>query len=79
VKVKGKPISQNKFEVIASKVMQCEVREEIKVRRQKMVKEVKCFRCWGIEHYKWECPNIEEERKRCEKVAAHMAILQKVQ
>jgi len=43
------------------------------------VKEVKCFRCWGIEHYKWECPNIEEERRRCGKVAAHVAILQKVQ
>jgi len=51
-KVKGKPISQNKFEVIASRMMQCGVREEIKVRKQEMVEEVKCFRCWGVEHYK---------------------------
>ena len=42
--VKGKPISQNKFEVIASRVMQCRVREEVKVRRQEMVEEVKYFR-----------------------------------
>jgi len=30
---KGKPVPQNRFEVIASKVMQCGVREEAKVRR----------------------------------------------
>jgi len=29
-----------------------------------MVEKVKCFRCWGIGHYKWECPNIEVERRR---------------
>jgi len=29
-----------------------------------MVEEVKYFRCWGVGHYKWECPNIEVERKR---------------
>jgi len=29
---KGKPISQNKFEVLASRVMQCRVREEVEVR-----------------------------------------------
>ena len=63
VKVKGKPISQNKFEMIASRVMQYRVREEVKVRRQETVEEVRCFRCWGIGHYKWECPNIEVERK----------------
>ena len=42
--VKGKQISQNKFEVIVSRVMQYRVREEVKVERQEMVKEVKCFR-----------------------------------
>jgi len=61
--VKGKPIPQNKFEVIVSRIMQCGIREEIKVKRQETVEEVRCFRCWGIGHYKWECPNIEVERK----------------
>ena len=42
--VKGKQISQNKFKVIVSRVMQYGVREEVKVERQEMVKEVKCFR-----------------------------------
>ena len=61
---KGKLIPQNKFEVIASRVMQCRVKEEVGIKQQEMVEEVKYFRCWGIEHYKWECPNIEVERKR---------------
>ena len=43
-KEKGKLISQNKFEVIASRVIQCEVREKIKIRRQEVIEEVKCFR-----------------------------------
>ena len=73
--VKGKLIPQNKFEVIASRVMQCRVREEVKVRRQETVEEVRCFRCWGVGHYKWECPNIEVERKK----RACMARLQKAQ
>jgi len=38
-KAKGKPVFQNRFEVIASRVMQCGVREEAKVRRQKTVEE----------------------------------------
>ena len=43
--MKEKPISQNKFEVIASRVIQCRVREKVKVRRQKIVeKEIQCFR-----------------------------------
>jgi len=64
--MKGKPIPQNKFEVIASRVMQCGVREEVKVKRQEIVEEeeVKCFKYWGIGHYKWECPNIEIERRQ---------------
>ena len=79
-KEKGKLISQNKFEVIASRVMRCGVIEEIKVRRQETIEEVKCFRCWGIGHYKQECPNIEvNKKKRREKEAACVARLQKVQ
>jgi len=44
--MKRKLIPQNKFETIASRVMQCRVREEVKVRRQKMVEKekVRCFR-----------------------------------
>jgi len=43
---KGKPISQNKFKMIASRVIQCGVKEEVTVRRQKTVEEgVQCFRC----------------------------------
>jgi len=45
----------------------------------KVVEEVKCFRCWGIGHYKWECPNIEVERRRQEKIAVYVAMPQKVQ
>jgi len=35
--IKGKLTSQNKFEMIASRVMQYRVKEEIKVRRQEIV------------------------------------------
>lgn len=41
------------------------------VRRQEMgKKEVQCFICWGMGHYKQECPNIKvkKERKRDEEV-----------
>jgi len=70
---KGRLIPQNKFEVIASRVMQCRVREEVKVRKQEMMEEVKCFRCWRVRHLKWECPNIEvEKKKRREKEVVHV-------
>ena len=36
---KGKLVPQNKFEVIVSKVMQCGVKEEVEVRKQKTVEE----------------------------------------
>ena len=62
--VKEKLISQNKFEVIASRVIQYRVREEVKVRKQETVEEVKCFRYWRIGHSKQECLNIEVEKKR---------------
>ena len=77
--IKEKPIPQNKFEVIASRVIQYRVREE--VRRQEMEKrEVQCFRYQGIEHYKQECSNIEvEKEKRRNEEVAHTVSLQKVQ
>ena len=65
-KKKGEPIPRNKFEVLSSRVMRCEVREEVRIKRNEMVEEVKCFRCWGVGHFKWECPNIEVEKKRKE-------------
>jgi len=37
--MKEKLTSQNRFEMIASRVMQCEVREKVKVRRQEIVEE----------------------------------------
>ena len=62
---KGKLVSQNRFEVIASRVIQCGVRKEAKVKRQKIVEErVQYFRCQRIGHYKWECPNTKVKRKK---------------
>jgi len=43
-----------------------------------MVEKVKCFRCWGIGHYKWKCPNIEVETRRQEEVVVCVAMPQKV-
>ena len=77
--MKGKPIPQNKFEVIASRVMQCRVKEE--VRRQEMKeKKVQCFRCWEKGHYRWEYSNIKvEKEKRSSEKAVHVVSLQKAQ
>ena len=75
---KGKPILQNKFEMIASKVIQYRVREKVKVRRQEIVEEVKYFRYWEVGHYKWKYPNIEKRRRNREE-AACVARLQKAQ
>ena len=73
-------ILQNKFKVIASRVMQYRVKEEIKVRKQEMIEEVKCFRCQRVGHLKWECPNIEvKKKKRREKEVVCMARPQKAQ
>ena len=80
-KAKGKLIPQNKFEVITSRVIQCGVKKEVKVRKQEIVEEeIQCFRYWGVEHYKWEYLSIkvEKERRRSEKVAC-VGSLQKVQ
>jgi len=46
-------------------MMRCGVRRKAKVRRQEIVeKEIQCFRCRGIVHYKWKYPNIEVEKQR---------------
>ena len=80
VKKKRKLIPQNKFKVIASRVMQYGVREEVKVKRQKTIEEVRCFRCWSIRHLKWEYPNIKVEKKRRrEEKAVYVTRPQKVQ
>ena len=71
---------QNKYEMLATRVMQYRVRDEIKVRWQKRIKKAKYFRCWEVGHCKWECPNIEVKReKRKSKQMACMVGLQKAQ
>ena len=58
--------------MLASKVMRCSLRKEVKVRRQEVVEKVQCFRCRGTEHCKWECPNIAvEKEKRRQKEAVY--------
>ena len=64
--------------MIASKVIQYRVREKVKVRKQEIVEEVKCFRYWEVGHYKWKYPNIEKRRRNREE-AACVAKLQKAQ
>ena len=65
--------------MIASRMIQYGIRKEVKVRRQEIVEEeeVKCFRCWGIEHNKWKYPNIEVERRQQEEEAVYVVKLQK--
>jgi len=64
-KEKGESISQNKFKVLASKVIRYEIRKEV-VRRQEIVEkeEVRCFRYQRRGYYKWKCPDIEIERRQ---------------
>ena len=53
--MKGKPTPQNKFEVIASRVIQYRIREGVSVRRQETKeKGVQCFRYqkMGVSKYK---------------------------
>jgi len=65
--------------MIVSRAIQCGVREEVKVKRQKIMEEVKCFRCWEIGYLKCKCSNIEvEKKKKREEEVAHVARLQKV-
>jgi len=52
-KTKGKLVPQNKFEIIASRVMQYGMKKEVKVRKQEIVEEgVQYSRYWGVGHYK---------------------------
>ena len=66
--------------MLLSRVIRYKVKEEVRIRKNKTVKEVKYFRCWGIKYFKWKCPNIEVEKKkkRDEKVM-YVASLQKAQ
>jgi len=53
-----------------NRVIQYGVKGEVEVRCQE---EVRCFRCWRVRHFKWECPNIEVKRqRRKEKKIAHV-------
>jgi len=49
---KRKPIPQNKFEVLASSVMQCGMKGEVKVRWQEVEEGVRCFKYWEVGHFK---------------------------
>jgi len=61
-------------------VIRYRVREKVKIRRNEMVEEVKCFRYWDVGHFKWKYPNIEVEKKRKrDKKAVYTAIPQKIQ
>jgi len=50
--------------MLMTRVVQCGVRDKVKVKQQERRKEVKYFRYWGVGHHKWECPNIEVEKER---------------
>jgi len=52
---------QNKFEVLSSRVMQCNMKEKI-IRKQEMVK-VKCFKCGEERHKCRECSLWKREKK----------------
>ena len=66
--------------MLLSRVIRYRVREKVKIRRNEMVEEVKCFRYWGVGHFKWKYPNIEVEKKRKrDKKAVYTASPQKIQ
>jgi len=74
-RVEEKKKLMNRFEALASRVMQCGIKE---VRRQEVVREVvKCFGCGKEGHKKWECPK-KNERSRKEEVAPPREIWEKV-
>jgi len=43
---------QNRYEMLVTRVIQCRMKDEVKMKQQKRVKEVKCFRYWGVGHCK---------------------------
>jgi len=63
-KEKERLIPRNKFEVLSSRVIRYRVREKVRIRRNEMVEEIKCFRYWGVGYFKWEYPNIEVEEEK---------------
>ena len=69
---------QNKFEVLTSRVMQCDVKERI-IRKQEVV-EVECLKCGEKGHKCRECPLWKEEKKlQVVEEVAHVAMPQKAQ
>ena len=65
----------NRFKALASRVMQCGVKE---VRRQEVVREVvKYFGCGREGHKKWECPQ-KNKRSRRKEAAPQQAVWEKV-
>jgi len=74
-RVEEKKKSTNRFEGLASRIIQCGVKE---VRRQEVVREVvKCFRYGKEGHKKWECPK-KNERSKKEEVVPPREIWEKV-
>ena len=46
-------------------MIQCGVRGEVEIRQQEREEEgVKYFKYQGVEHHKWDCPNMEVKRRR---------------
>jgi len=69
---------QNKFEVLTSRVMQCDVKERV-IRKQEVV-EVECFKYGEKGHKCRECPLWKEEKKlQVAEETVHMAMPQKAQ
>jgi len=59
---------ENRFEVLANRVMQCGVRE---VRRQKVVEDkMRCFKCGEEGHKKWECSKRRDMKREEEEAPA---------
>jgi len=70
---------QNKFEVLRSRVMQCEIEEKV-IRRQEEARGVECFKYGGEGHKCRECPLWKEmKRKRVEEKAVRVVMPQKAQ
>ena len=68
---------QNKFEVLSSRVMQCDVRETT-IRRQETV-EVECFKCGEKGHKCREYPLWKGKKLRVVEEVVRVAMLQKAQ
>ena len=59
---KEKAISQNEFETLSSRVMQCELEEKM-IKRQEEVRKVECFKYRKEEHKCRECSLWKEVKK----------------